>query len=230
MTATRAYRSGVAVLPFARSVSILATTSASQPRPALKVNQRAGLLALPAHPAEADPAAGALLDGAQQVVRGLDRVARQPQRPGEDVGRPAGDDTEHGRVVPDPLGQQPVDHLVDGAVAPVRHHQVEPGRGGLAGRVRGVAPVVGLQHVQLHRAGQGVGEHVPSGGRGGGGLGVDHEQGAHESSVGQGRRRASASVGQEEGGITVARGRRARRARCPTGARCRAARSCAGRA
>ena len=79
--------------------------------------------------------------------------------------------------------QQAVDDLVDGAVAAERDDDVQAVEGGLAGELRGVAAVGGLDDVELDLAGQGVGEDVARPGAGRRGLGVDDQQRAHLSSV-----------------------------------------------
>ncbi|GAA3436217.1 hypothetical protein GCM10018954_058260 [Kutzneria kofuensis] len=64
-------------------------------------------------------------------------------------------------------------------------HQVDPVGHRARGGVGRVPSVAGLHDLQLHVAGQRVGQHVPAGGGGRRRLWVDHEKGTHPSRVGQ---------------------------------------------
>src|SRR5439155_25957450 len=79
--------------------------------------------------------------------------------------------------------KQPVDHLVDGAVAAEDDDEVITLVGGAGAELDGVAASLGLGHIQLEVAAEGAGEDVAAAGRRRGRLGIDDEQGPHLSRV-----------------------------------------------
>ena len=84
----------------------------------------------------------------------------RPERPGEDVGRAARDDGQHRQVRRRPVAQQPVDDLVDGAVAADGHDDVDAVGGRLGAELAGVPAVRGLDDVELELAAEGADEDV----------------------------------------------------------------------
>ncbi len=121
---------------------------------------------------------------AQRVEQGagrLDRIVGQPQRAGEHIGGAAGDHRQPGQPVRiGPVVQEPVDHLVDRAVAAEGDDEVEPLVRGLASQVPGVPAVLGGHRLQLHLAGQGMGQDVARARTGGRRCWVGHEKCTHE--------------------------------------------------
>jgi len=118
-------------------------------------------------------------------VRGLDGIAGQAQGAGEHVRGTAGHHTQHGDVALAAVREQTVHDLVDRAVTPVGDHEVDALLGRLRRRGHRVTPVVGLDNVQFHVAGQGVREHVPPGRRGRRRLRVHHQDCSHYRSLRQ---------------------------------------------
>ena len=102
---------------------------------------------------------------------------------GEDGGAARGDDREGRQIGVDPGVQEPVDDLVDGAVTAEGHHDVEAVVGRLGGKLDSVAAVGGLDHVELHLAGQRVRKHVARLGARGGRFGVHDEESPHSPRI-----------------------------------------------
>ena len=99
----------------------------------------------------------------QQGAGGLDRVAGQPERPAEDVRAAARHDGQVGNVRyvgGVDAAEQPVDDLVDGAVAAEDDDQVEAVGPGLGRELGGVAAVAGVRDLELEVGLQGAGEHL----------------------------------------------------------------------
>ena len=99
----------------------------------------------------------------QQGAGGLDRVARQPERPAEHVGAASRHDGQVGNVRyvgGVDAAEQPVDDLVHGAVAAEDDHQVEAVGPGLGRELGGVAAVAGVRDLELEVGLQGAGEHL----------------------------------------------------------------------
>ena len=156
-----------------RRRSTRATTSASQPRPALKVNQRS--------PARPSP----------MLRRRCSRSAssrRRSPRPGRGAARAPGRrrwcrrrGRRRGRARRScgPVGEQPVDDLVDRAVAAEDDDEVEAVVAGLAGQLGGVAAVPGVGDLELELGLQRAGQHLAGAGRGRGRCRVDHQQRPH---------------------------------------------------
>ena len=132
---------------------------------------------------EADRAAPVLAQRVQQRAGRVDRGRRQAERAGEDVGVAARHDGERRQALARPVAQQPVDDLVDGAVAAEGDDDVEAVVGGLPGERDGVPAGLRLDDVELDLAGQRVGQHVAHPLRRRRGLGVDDQQRAHGSRV-----------------------------------------------
>ncbi|CAK7281072.1 hypothetical protein SGPA1_11865 [Streptomyces misionensis JCM 4497] len=131
--------------------------------------------------AEAHHPLPALAQGVQQGAGGLHGIVGQAERAGEDIGGAAGHDGESGQPVGVGAGvQQPVDHLVDGAVAAERHDHVDVvALRGLPAQVPGVPPVLGGHRLQLHLAGERVDQHITPACACGGSRRIDHEKSTH---------------------------------------------------
>ncbi len=157
-------------------VSIRCTTSASKPNPALKVKYRSS--ASPSPIRRRTAGAQRLQDGAGRVerVRGQPDSART-----KTLVEPPGTTARAGTSGSRAVGEQPVDHLVDGAVAAERDDHVDAVAGRADGQRGGVPTVAGLLHLDLQLAGQRALEHLPAARRRGGGRGVDDQQRAHAS-------------------------------------------------
>ena len=130
--------------------------------------------------------------GGVRPARSASRIApvasngsrRQPDGPDEDVGRAAGHHGQRRQVRAGPSVEQPVDHLVDGAVAAERDDDVEPRRAAARTASAAACPrwLVSATSTFISLAERAL-EHLPAAGRRGGGRGVDHQQGAHAVTV-----------------------------------------------
>ena len=188
--AWRTYRACVERLPRSRCCSTRPTTPASKPKPAQKVNQRAGTASssLPGVPAARPrPTVRSLplAQGVEEGAGGFHGVVGEPERAGEDIGGAAGDDGEAGKGVRiGAVVQQAVDDLVDRAVAAEGHDQLYVfALGGLPAEIPGVPAVLRRGHLELHLAGQGVDQDVTRAGTGGGCCRIDHEKCAHAGQI-----------------------------------------------
>ena len=92
---------------------------------------------------------------------------------------PAGHDAERGNAVVHAVGQQPVDDLVDRAVAAEGDDDVGAVAHRPAGQGGGVPAVGGLGDLELGVAAQGVGEDVALASGGGGRARVGHDEDPH---------------------------------------------------
>jgi hypothetical protein len=93
------------------------------------------------------------------LVRRLDRIGADAQRTGEHVGRAAGDHPDRGGGSAGAgFTQNPVDDLVDRAVAAVHDQHIHPLARRVAGDLDRVAPMVGVRDRQLHATLQRMGE------------------------------------------------------------------------
>ena len=135
--------------------------------------------------AEADGADPLLAQALEHHAGGLHRVDRKSQGPTEHVRATRRDRGDHRNVWPWPaLGQQAVDELVHGAVATEGHHDLGALRAGQPANLLGVAPVVGLDDLDVVLRRQRVNQHVARAGGGRGGVRVHHQVSAHPFRVG----------------------------------------------
>ena len=75
--------------------------------------------------------------------------------------------------------EQAVDDLVDGAVTAEGDDDLDAGVRRLPRQRTRVAATAGVADLQINLAAQRAGEHIAAAGAGGGGLGVDDEEGSH---------------------------------------------------
>jgi hypothetical protein len=83
-------------------------------------------------------------------------------------------------VRPWTVREQAVHHLVDGAVAAEGDQDVDAVRARLPRQLGRVAPAPRVRHLEIHLGSQGTGEHVAAPCVGGGGVGIHHEESAHD--------------------------------------------------
>ena len=110
----------------------------------------------------------------------LDRIPGEPDRSREDVRGPARDDRQRWHMRPGAVREQAVDHLVHRAVATEGDQDVEPVGARPARQVGRVATTPRVRHLKIHLGSQGAREHVATACVGGGGVGIHHEESAHD--------------------------------------------------
>ena len=127
--------------------------------PAAKTNHRSSApeLTQPRLTGSRDPVRSASSTTPGRFERGVG----QPERSREDVGRTGRDDAEGRDLVVQPVGQQPVDDLVDRPVTAEGDHRVRAVAHRPAGQRGGVPAVGRFGELELGFAAQGVDEHVP---------------------------------------------------------------------
>ena len=173
--------------PSARCASTRAMTSASNPSPAAKTNQRGTVH--PSAAASSVPDALAVPSDTSRLrpARSEARISAVASTGSRDLPSarentlvdPPGNGGEHRQVRGGALLQQPVHHLVDGSVAADGHDEVDALGGRLCAELSRVTAVAGLDDVQLELAGQGTDQHVTHLRGGTGRRRIDHHERAH---------------------------------------------------
>jgi hypothetical protein len=134
-------------------------------------------------PAQPDAAQAPRAQRVEQHCRRLDRVSGQPEGAVEDVGPAPWYDGEGRHPVVRPVGEQTVDHLVDRAVAAEDDDQVQLVAAGGGRELGGVAPVLGVDDLELELGLEGGGQHLAGARRGGRRGRIDHQQRPHGRSA-----------------------------------------------
>ena len=131
------------------------------------------------HVPEADAAKYSVACGAQDDPGRLDRIVRNLQGTGKDIGAAAGNHAERRHFSSGAVAQNPVENFVDDTVSTESDHSVEAVVDGPVPEIYSVAAMSGEGDFQIQFMRQRLHDHIGSSGRRGCGAWVDDQERPH---------------------------------------------------